>query len=97
MSRSRLAVLIPVAALVPLVLFALYNRGQAIGLTFGVWDWRGDGVIAVYGGIGLGLVLMFLFGLPADLAARRERERLARRIAELEREAAVGEESYRSS
>jgi hypothetical protein len=40
----------------------------------------------VYGGIFVGLLAMFLLGLPADLAARGERRRLARRVRELERE-----------
>jgi hypothetical protein len=43
-------------------------------------------VYAVYAGIFVGLLAMFLLGLPADLAARGERQRLARRVRELERE-----------
>jgi hypothetical protein len=69
-----------------LVPFAIFNRGRAIGLDFGLWTWRGEAVYAVYAGIFVGLLAMFLLGLPADLAARGERQRLARRVRELERE-----------
>lgn len=69
-----------------LVPFAIYNRGQRVGLDFGVWTWRGEAVYAVYAGIFVGLLAMFFLGLPADLAARGERQRLARRVRELERE-----------
>lgn len=87
MTRRHLAWLGGVGALALLVLFALYNLGQPVALTFGPLRWRGEVVFALYGGVCLGLLLMFLLGLPADLAARRERERLARRLEELERAA----------
>jgi uncharacterized integral membrane protein len=74
------------AAFVLLVLFAMYNRGQALALNFGLWRWSVDAVCAVYAGIFAGLAAMFLLGLPSDLAARGERERLARRVRQLERE-----------
>ena len=73
-------------AFAALFLFALYNRGQPIALTFGLWRWRVDAVIAVYVGVGVGLLTMFLLGLPGDLAARGENARLARRVRQLERE-----------
>ena len=69
-----------------LLLFALFNRGQTVVLDFGLWRWRADAVTAVYAGAVAGLLAMFLLGLPADLAARGERERLARRVRQLERE-----------
>jgi uncharacterized integral membrane protein len=75
-----------IAASVLLVPFAIFNRGQEIGLDFRVWTWRGEAVYAVYAGIFVGLLVMFLLGLPADLSARGERQRLARRVRELERE-----------
>lgn len=73
-----------IAASLLLVPFAIFNRGQRVGLDFGLWEWRGEAVYAVYGGIFVGLLAMFLLGLPADLAARGERQRLARRVRELE-------------
>lgn len=69
-----------------LVPFAIFNRGQRIGLDFGPWTWRGEAVYAIYAGVFVGLLAMFLLGLPADLAARGERQRLSRRVRELERE-----------
>jgi uncharacterized integral membrane protein len=75
-----------IVASVLLVPFAIFNRGQGIGLDFGLWTWRGEAVYAVYAGVFLGLLAMFLLGLPADLAARGERQRLARRVRELERD-----------
>lgn len=85
MAKSRRwALLAGLAASVLLVPFALFNRGQPIELDFGPWEWRGEAVVAVYGGIFVGLLAMFLLGLPADLAARGERQRLARRVRELE-------------
>ena len=75
-----------IVASVLLVPFAIFNRGQSIGLDFGLWTWRGEAVYAVYAGVFVGLLVMFLLGLPADLAARGERQRLARRVRELERE-----------
>lgn len=86
MIGRRLAMLLGAAAFVFLVLFAIYNRGQALALNFGLWRWRVEAVYAVYAGIFVGLAAMFLLGLPADLAARGERERLARRVRQLERE-----------
>lgn len=68
-----------------LILFALYNRGNPIVLEFGLARWRGEAVYALYGAMFAGLLLMFLAGLPADLAERRERRRLERRIRELAR------------
>ncbi|MFN2382774.1 MAG: hypothetical protein ABR559_00765 [Gemmatimonadota bacterium] len=72
-------------AAVGLVFFALANQGQAIALTVGIAGWRGDAIVALYGAVGLGLLAMFALGLPADLASRRERDRLIRRVQELER------------
>ncbi len=80
----RWALVAGIAASVLLVPFAIFNRGQRVGLDFGLWEWRGEAVYAVYGGIFVGLLTMFLLGLPADLAARGERQRLARRVRELE-------------
>jgi len=82
----RWAFVAGIVASVLLVPFAIFNRGQGIGLDFGLWTWRGEAVYAVYAGVFLGLLAMFLLGLPADLAARGERQRLARRVRELERE-----------
>ena len=66
-------------AVVVLVLFALANRGQPIALDFGVWTWQGDAVYAIYGGVCVGLLVMFAVSLPSDLAIRREHRRLLRR------------------
>lgn len=74
-------------ALALLVAFGIANRGTPLTLTFGVARWRGDAVIALYGAVFVGLAAMFLLSLPADVAAERERERLARRVRTLEREA----------
>jgi uncharacterized integral membrane protein len=82
----RVALVAGIAASFLLVPFAIFNRGQRIGLDFGPWTWRGEAVYAVYAGVFVGLLAMFLLGLPADLAARGERQRLARRVRELERE-----------
>ncbi|HET9581725.1 MAG TPA: lipopolysaccharide assembly protein LapA domain-containing protein [Gemmatimonadota bacterium] len=82
----RWALVAGIAASLLLVPFAVFNRGQTIALDFGIWTWRGEAVYAVYAGIFVGLLVMFLLGLPADLAARGERQRLARRVRELERE-----------
>ncbi|MGH7543862.1 MAG: hypothetical protein ACREK7_07965, partial [Gemmatimonadota bacterium] len=82
----RWALLAGIAASLLLVPFAIFNRGQGIGLDFGPWTWRGEAVYAVYAGVFAGFLAMFLLGLPADLAARGERQRLARRVRELERE-----------
>ena len=71
-------------ALVFLVWFALVNRGQAVALDFGLWSWQGDAVYAIYAGICVGLIVMFLVSLPGDLALRREHRRLARRDRERE-------------
>ncbi|HUP19165.1 MAG TPA: hypothetical protein VM778_04330 [Gemmatimonadota bacterium] len=79
MARSRIAaVLVGLAAAVALAVFALYNAGQPVVLRFGLLTWRGEAVYAVYAGVFAGLLTMFLAGLPADLAARRERARLER-------------------
>lgn len=72
------------AASLLLVVFALTNRGQRVVLDFGLLEWRGEAVYAIYAGVFVGLLAMFLLGLPADLAARGERQRLARRVRELE-------------
>lgn len=82
----RWALVAGIAASFLLVPFAIFNRGQRISLDFGLWTWRGEAVYAVYAGAFAGLLAMFLLGLPADLAARGERQRLARRVRELERE-----------
>lgn len=82
----RWALVAGIAASLLLVPFAIFNRGHRIGLDFGPWTWRGEAVYAVYAGVFVGLLAMFLLGLPADLAARGERQRLARRVRELERE-----------
>jgi uncharacterized integral membrane protein len=86
MTQRRAALGLALMAFAALFLFALYNRGQPIAFTFGLWRWQVDAVIAVYTGVGLGLLAMFLFGLPGDLAARAENARLARRVRQLERE-----------
>ncbi|MDX1624731.1 MAG: lipopolysaccharide assembly protein LapA domain-containing protein [Gemmatimonadota bacterium] len=86
---QRRTVLLIVAAILLaalLVVFGLYNRGNPVILDFGLVRWRGEAVLALYGAIFLGLALMFLIGLPADLATRRELRRLRRRVDELERE-----------
>jgi uncharacterized integral membrane protein len=62
-------------SVVLLVLFALTNRGQPIGLDFGVWAWQGDAVYAIYAGVCVGLIVMFVVSLPSDLAIRREHRR----------------------
>ena len=72
-------------AVIILILFALANRGQPIALDFGVWAWQGDAVYAIYAGVCVGLIVMFVVSLPSDLAFRREHRRLASR----ERDAAV--------
>lgn len=86
MTRPRAALGLALVALTALFLFALYNRGQPITFNFGLWRWRVDAVVGVYAGIGIGLLAMFLLGLPGDLAARAENARLARRVRQLERE-----------
>lgn len=73
-------------AAVGLVFFALANQGQTLALTVGIAGWRGDAIVALYAAACVGLLAMFALSLPADLAARRERERLARRVRELERQ-----------
>lgn len=87
MGAGRIAafggVLVTVALL---VWFALVNRGQSVALDFGVWSWQGDAVYAIYAGVCVGLIVMFLVSLPGDLAVRREHRRLAHR----EREIAYG-------
>ena len=66
----RWALVAGIAASFLLVPFAIFNRGQGISLDFGLGTWRGEAVYAVYAGIFVGLLAMFLLGLPADLAAR---------------------------
>jgi len=61
-----------------LVVFAIANRGQPIALDFGVWSWQGDAVYAIYAGVCVGLIVMFVVSLPSDLAIRREHRRLVR-------------------
>ncbi|MGH7563829.1 MAG: lipopolysaccharide assembly protein LapA domain-containing protein [Gemmatimonadota bacterium] len=85
-TSRRWALVAGIAASLLLVPFAIFNRGQRVALDFGLWEWRGEAVYAVYGGVFLGLLAMFLLGLPADLAARGERRRLVRRVRELERD-----------
>jgi uncharacterized integral membrane protein len=90
-SRRRWARLasLAVAVLVPFVLavfFAARNRPQPIQLDLGFWTGRVEAVHAVFGGALVGLLVMFLVGLPADLRARAERGRLAGRVRALERE-----------
>ena len=65
-----------------LVLFALTNRGQPIALDFAVWSWQGDAVYAIYAGVCVGLIVMFIVSLPSDLAIRREHRRMLRRQGE---------------
>lgn len=78
-SRARIAgAAAGLFAFAALVLFALYNRGNPIVLDFGLLSWRGEAVTAIYAGVFAGLLAMFAAGLPADLAARRERARLER-------------------
>jgi uncharacterized integral membrane protein len=72
-----------ILAVIVLVLFALTNRGQPIALDFGVWTWQGDAVYAIYGGVCVGLIVMFAVSLPSDLAIRREHRRLLRRDGEV--------------
>ena len=84
MSPGRIvAIAGALVAVALLVLFALVNRGQPIALDFGVWSWQGDAVYAIYAGICVGLIVMFIVSLPGDLAIRREHRRLARRDGEM--------------
>lgn len=87
MSRGRALTLAAgsILAVALLVIFALYNRGNPIALEFGLARWRGEAVYALFGAVFVGLLLMFLIGLPADLAGRRERRRLERRVRDLAR------------
>jgi len=80
----RAAVAAGVLAVLALWLFATFNQGHRIALRLGPWRWSGEAVFAIYAGMCLGMVAMFLLGLPADLAMRRERERLLRRLRSLE-------------
>lgn len=79
-ASTRVTVVLGLVSLALLVGFAVTNGGQVIELDFWLWRWQGKAVFAIYAGICTGLVLMFLLGLPADLAARREREQLAQRL-----------------
>jgi uncharacterized integral membrane protein len=89
--RRRWARLTALAAatLVPFILalvFAARNRPQPIRIDLGFWTWHGEAVHAVFAATLLGLVVMFLAGLPADLRARAEQRRLVGRVRALERE-----------
>ncbi len=85
-TARRVALVAGILALAALlVVFALYNEGNPIVLEFGFGRWRGEAVYALYGAVFAGLLAMYLIGLPADLAARRERRRLARRVRDLSR------------
>lgn len=81
MTARRRILLVGVALVVSalLVVFALYNRGNPVVLRFGVATWRGEAVYALYAAIAVGLVTMFLAGLPGDLAARGGRRDWPRR------------------
>lgn len=84
MSPGRIAALVgALVTVVLLVWFALVNRGQSVALNFGIWSWQGDAVYAIYAGICVGLIVMFIVSLPGDLAIRREHRRLARRDGEM--------------
>lgn len=84
MARRIVLAVVALAILAGVVLLVVYNRGQAIVLELGVTRWSGEAVYAILAALFLGLVLMFLVGLPADLALRRQNRRLARRVRELE-------------
>lgn len=87
MSRRTVVTIVAlVLAGAPIVVLGLINRGQRIVLDFGFVRWQGEAVVALYAALFAGLALMFLLGLPADLAGARERRRLARRVDELESE-----------
>jgi TRAP-type C4-dicarboxylate transport system permease small subunit len=66
--------------------FATANRSQPITITLGIVTWRGQAVYAILAAGLLGLLAMFLLGLPADLRARSERQQLDRKARTLERE-----------
>lgn len=66
------------------VVVIAFNRGQEITLGIGGLQWRGEAIHAIYFATVAGLVLMFLVGLPADLAARKGRRRLEARVRDLE-------------
>lgn len=84
MGPARIAALGGVlVSVVLLVWFALLNRGQSVALDFGFWSWQGDAVYAIYAGICVGLIVMFVVSLPGDLAVRREHRRLAHREREI--------------
>ena len=68
------------------VVLVVFNRGQPIAIGVGPVAWRGEAIYAVYAAAIAGLVVMFLVGLPSDLAARRERRRLESRVRDLVRE-----------
>lgn len=87
MSRLRVTVaLVALVAAAALALFAGRNLGDPVVLDFWLVRWRGDTVVALFAAVVVGLVLMFLVGLPADLASRREMRRMRHRLAELERD-----------
>ena len=78
MSSGRIVAAVgALSAIAALVGFALANRGQPIALDFGVWSWQGDAVYAIYAGVCIGLIVMFVVSLPSDLAIRRDHRRLA--------------------
>lgn len=68
------------------VVLVVFNRGQEITVGVGAFAWRVEAIYAIYAAALVGLVLMFLVGLPSDLASRRERRRLEARVRELVRE-----------
>lgn len=68
------------------VVLVAFNRGQPITIGVGPVAWRGEAIHAVYVAAVVGLVVMFLVGLPSDLTARRERRRLEARVRDLLRE-----------
>lgn len=84
MTSGRIAALAGAfVTVILLVWFALVNRGQSVALDFGIWSWQGDAVYAIYAGICVGLIVMFIVSLPGDLAIRREHRRLAHRDREM--------------
>lgn len=66
--------------------FVIMNRSQPITINLGILAWRGQAVYAILAAGLLGLLTMFLLGLPADLRARSERQQLERKARTLERE-----------
>lgn len=87
--RAAFLAVLALALIALAFVFASTNRPQPIRFDFGLAVWRGEAVHALFAAVVVGLGLMFLLGLPADLRARTERRRLERRVAALEREAAA--------